>query len=468
MLEISHIAENSPAFKAGMKPGDRLATLNGEDVADQLDFQYHLDPGDNLLEMASGELIDIYTQTASRESLGIEFVPMEIRRCGSNCVFCFVNQLPRGLRRDLYTKDDDFRLSFLDGCFITGENLSEIDISRILKLRLSPLYFSVHAAEPETRGKMFGKNSPAPVLPLLSRFASSGISLHIQIVVCPGLNDGPMLEKTLDELAELGDSIESVGVVPVGLTKFRKDLPLLKPVDKKAATEVLGIIAGHNRSNTGNEGRVVASDEFYILAGVDFPGVESYGEFPQIGNGVGLTVWWESIFRETEMEMHRMINSSEKIESGYVNGDHPPVDVLFITGELAAPYISTFGKNISLINRKLNIKTLAVQNRFLGRSISISALLGGADIARTIRNQEKSPEVDSEGMKRETSSARFAVLPPELMNNDGITLDGMTLANISETSGAPCVCAPGDPHELAGLLVSLYQDDRPYPSGEGK
>jgi len=459
MLKISHVIKNSPAYKADIKRGDRLIRLNGERVTDHLDFLFHVEQGDNYLEFTSGELKEVFAQTASRDSLGIDFVPMEIRRCTSNCIFCFVSQLPKGLRKDLYIKDDDFRLSFLDGCFITGENLSEIDIERILQLRLSPLYISVHSTDPAVRGRLFGKKSPAPILPLLTRFASNGITLHLQTVICPGLNDGSALNKTLHELAGLGNSIASVGVVPVGLTKFRKKLFHIEPVDKKISGEVLDVIDAHNRNNPSLERRVAASDEFYIHAERELPRESYYGDYPQLGNGLGLIRWWERIFLEAEAIMSEAIGSSRELGYGRETSKNPSVLLFLLTGKLAAPFIAAFGESISRLSNRMKVETIAAENEFLGSSISVASLLGGGDVIREINKSiEEDSRPESGGKSDETIRSRFAVLPPDLLNDDGETLDGLTLIDIINATGTPCVIAPQHPAELARILSSLLLD----------
>ena len=291
MLEIISIEPGSIADELGLQTGDRLVRVNGEQVNDLVDYLVE-EPREALrieVERADGELWELDIEHDSEEPLGILLPHPEPRQCGNNCIFCFVHQLPRGMRPTLYIKDEDYRFSYLYGAYVTLTNLTEDDLKLILRKQLSPLYISVHAVDNKLRQKLLGK--PAPdVMPLMKTLVDGGIELHTQVVVCPGINDGAHLEQTLRELSALAPGVKSLAIVPVGLTGHRQRLPELRVHTRDEALELAAWI-GEKQSElleTLGTRFIFAADELYLRADEDFPTLDSYEELAQIENGVGL------------------------------------------------------------------------------------------------------------------------------------------------------------------------------------
>ena len=291
---ISHVDAGSPAEKAGVKPGETLLRVNGTPIIDVLDYQYYTyDPRLTLtLGTPAGRERTVKLKKGEGEPLGLAFETYlmdRVNSCANRCIFCFVDQLPKGMRDALYFKDDDARLSFLTGSYITMTNLSRREIERIIALKISPLHISVHASDPEMRAMLMGSPKGAGGMELMRRFADVGIVMHCQIVACPHINDGPALQKTMEDLIALYPSVASVSVVPVGLTKHRKGLFPLAPYTEARAAETVGQVerfAAACRSKYGS--RVFfCSDEFYLKAGLALPEDAFYEEYPQLENGGG-------------------------------------------------------------------------------------------------------------------------------------------------------------------------------------
>ncbi|MDE3150858.1 MAG: DUF512 domain-containing protein [Gemmatimonadota bacterium] len=290
MVKVSNVTSGSIAEELGITPGTELLSVNGREVRDFLDWEF-LTADDELVIEArqpGGEEIVFEIERPEGEALGVELVPPAVRRCANRCEFCFIEGLPKGLRKNLYVRDDDYRLSFAYGNFATLSNLKEHDFERILEYRLSPLYVSVHATPWEARKVLLNNPRVPNVMAQLTRLADGGIQFHTQMVVVPGLNDGDVLEQSLADLWSLGDAVMSVAVVPVGLTQF-SHLYTGKSMDAETAAGLLAHTerwAERARAERGNPW-VFGSDELYLLSGRPFPGPAHYGDFVQIENGVG-------------------------------------------------------------------------------------------------------------------------------------------------------------------------------------
>ena len=279
MLEMVSIEPGSIADQLGLQPGDRLVRVNGEQITDLVDFLIE-EPRETLqieVERADGEVWELDIEHHSEEPLGILLPHPEPKQCGNNCIFCFVHQLPRGMRRTLYIKDEDYRFSYLYGAYVTLTNLSEDDLQRILRKQLSPLYISVHAVDNTLRQRLLGQSAP-DLMPLMKTLVDGGITLHTQVVVCPGVNDGVHLEHTLDELIGLAPGVKSLAIVPVGLTGHRQGLPKLRVHTRAEADELVGWIAEKQAQLLEQLGTrfIFAADELYLKAELDFPGLEAY------------------------------------------------------------------------------------------------------------------------------------------------------------------------------------------------
>jgi len=287
-VRLTAVDPAGPAGAEGLRPGDRLIRANGRPVRDVIDYLYESGEEERRLEFRRARDGRPVVLTLAGEAAGIELEPPRTRVCRNKCIFCFVSQLPRGLRRTLYVKDEDYRLSFLFGNYITLSNLSEADRARILEQRLSPLYVSVHSVDPVKRRILLGGDAVPDILGELRRFVRGGIRIHAQAVVCPGINDGADLTRTVRSLARLHPGVESLAVVPVGLTRFHRNN--LVPVDREIARRTLARLRplmDRFRRDLGTP-FVMPSDEFYLKAGRGVPGADFYGDYPQIENGVGM------------------------------------------------------------------------------------------------------------------------------------------------------------------------------------
>ncbi|MCL2678616.1 MAG: DUF512 domain-containing protein, partial [Clostridiales bacterium] len=293
---ITQVSENSIAAELGFSPGDKVLLINGHPLQDLIDYRYHsaAERLELLLEKPGGEKTLYEIEKEAGEDPGLLFgenVFDGMRLCANNCLFCFMEQLPAGCRPSLYLKDDDYRLSFLQGNFITGTNLTEADLARIEELALSPLYISIHASGEEARRRLLRSPKAGEIMPLLRRLRQAGIGFHGQIVLCPGINDGAVLERTYRDLLSLRPHLLSLALVPVGLTAHRKNNGLI-PYTEQGAAALLEK-AGRWQKEAGEENFLFLADEFYLLARKKIPPHRHYEDFPQLENGVGMTrLFW--------------------------------------------------------------------------------------------------------------------------------------------------------------------------------
>jgi putative radical SAM enzyme (TIGR03279 family) len=359
--------------------------------------------------------------------LGLAVEDAPTRTCGNACTFCFVDQLPRGLRPSLYVKDEDYRLSFSYGNYVTLTNLSDEDYGRIATQRLSPLYVSVHATDDAVRRAMLGNDEAPPILPSLRRLTDAGIRVHAQAVLCPGVNDGDVLERTLEGLFGLGDAIESVAVVPVGLTAHREGLPAIAELSGDDAGRALDTVARwQERHLAAGRGRTVyAADELYMRAGRALPPREDYDDLPQLENGVGL-------LRSFEAELE---------ERAPLLGDRvdPPLSVVLVTGKLAAGFIAEAVERVLGGVDGLTVQVVASGNTLLGPSVTVAGLLSGADMAEALRGATQND---------------VHLLPGAAFNDDGVSLDDMTPEEVAAAAGRERVVATDD---LVGAIRSAVE-----------
>ncbi len=392
MLKIANIIPGAPADSGELKPGDKLLTINGVEVKDFIDFRYAEAEEELKIAFLRGE--KQFTLAINKEidqNLGLEFEPDRIIRCRNKCIFCFCHNNPRQLRRSLYVKDDDYRYSFLHGSFITMTNLAEADIERIISLRLSPMYISVHATDIDTRKQLFGRDNVPSVMPVLKRFAENGIEFHCQVVVVPGYNDNDILYKTADDLASLRPYASSLAVVPVGLTNFSR--PDLRSVGPKSALELINAVNDF-RLGYGEPGNqfAYAADELFIKAGLSIPEIDYYDDFPQIENGIGMVRDFLDTFPRK------------------------------IPANIGGYWVTS--RSMSFIWRKylmpkydLDIKLIPVTNELFGPKVTVSGLLSGRDILNTLK-------------RRKLKTDQPIVLPPNCLNHDGLFIDDLTVADL--------------------------------------
>ncbi len=391
-----------------MRAGDAVIEVNGCPVEAELDFVFHAATTDvSLLVVRRGALRRFDLVREGGQSLGLSFVPVPVRRCRNRCVFCFIDQLPSGLRRSLYVKDEDFRHSFLYGNFVTLTGLRDSDIDRIVSMRLSPLYVSVHATDHAVRNRLLGNARAPDIVSQLRELGRCGIRFHTQVVVCPGLNDGPVLRRTLRDLLALGDPLMSIGVVPVGLTRFRRTP--LAPVTAQRARAIVGALmraSDGDRSRTGVR-RVFPADELLLKAGHDIPPASFYEEYPQIENGIGLV---RTFLDDLE--------GSPRAAPG--KGDRRRGTTVVVTGVSAYPFVRDAVERLT--TGAADAVTLAVPNRFFGESVTVAGLLCARDVLRELRGLHPR-RIDT------------VVLPASMFNDRGYTLDSYSPRRISREGG---------------------------------
>jgi putative radical SAM enzyme (TIGR03279 family) len=376
---ITCVDRGSPAEKFGIRAGDKLVRVGGNQIRDVFDLMFHSYEDSVEVELErGGKSLSVRVLKREGENLGLGFETYLMdkpRSCANNCIFCFIDQMPPGMRESLYFKDDDARLSFLQGNYITMTNLSERDVERIIKMRISPVNISVHTTNLELRVKMLGNKRAGKSLEYLSLLARSGISVNAQIVLCPGYNDGAELEKTLCDLYALCPGINSVSVVPVGITRYREGLCDLRQITEKEAEETIRLVdAIGERCLDEGFGRVFyCSDEIYITARRELPAVEFYEEFPQIENGVGMAALFTGEFRDCVERLDR---------------DTAAERFTLATGVLFEPILS---KMVDLLRNKCNNisgDVAAIKNKFFGESITVSGLITGRDLIEGLRGRE--------------------------------------------------------------------------------
>ena len=407
-MKIERIYENSLAIKFGLRVGDDLVEINNHPIRDILDFRFWSDEDETFLKIRRNGQDYEYQTDGGLVDFGVEFTPMKFRRCGNKCIFCFVDQNPNGLRNSLYFKDEDFRLSFLYGNYVTLTNTSRSDLNRIVEQRLSPLYISVHATDAEIRKRIFGLRRDDRLMQKLEFLAQQKIEMNVQIVLCPGINDGTVLDNTLTMLAKYHPWIKTVAIVPVGLTKHRLGLPQIRPVDEQYAAQIVDWVEERADSFVTLFGSnfVYLADEFYLLAQKPLPKTERYEGFDQIENGVGMTRYMLDAFAEERQEFPAKMPR--------------PTRLSLVTGKLAEPIIS--GKIASLLRSITNlfVQVISVPNGFFGDSVTVSGLLVGQDIHTTLKEYELGDMV---------------WLPGNCINHDGLFLDDWTPQELENKLG---------------------------------
>jgi len=379
-MKISEVSKTGVCYELDININDELIKINGKSF-DCLDYIYY-NSGEYVvltIKKPDGEIIDFEIEKDENEDLGLSFLDFEIKpkACSNKCIFCFIEQLPKNLRKSLYFKDDDFRLSFISGCYITLTNLKRNDIQKIITQQLSPLYFSIHSMNKEIRQKMLNYKSDCDIEKLLELFSDNGIQMHCQIVVCKNINDGQNLIETVRALEKFYPNVKTVAIVPVGLTKYREKLTKLEPIDKESA---LSIILDIEKLQKGyiekfNEPFVYLSDEFYVKADLPTKDYEFYGEFYQIENGVGLFAKFEREFNERFFELdYNILNKNSN------------KNFCIITSVNAENFIKKLSEKLKA---KLNCKidVLAIKNNFFGNSVTVAGLICGCDIIEQFNNK---------------------------------------------------------------------------------
>lgn len=473
---IKAVDLNSIARELGIKEGDSLVSIDHEAVVDVFDYSLKTNSAELIVEIEkeNGEIIEFDIEKDEFEDLGIVFEqPLMAagKSCANRCVFCFIDQMPSNMRESLYFKDDDIRLSFLSGNYVTLTNIGDKELDRIISYKLSPVNISVHATNPELRVRMLGNKNAGAVLDQLGRITRAGIWINCQIVLCPGINDGLELQRTLQDIFALGDKVMSVAIVPVGLTRYRTAncLPDINPVGRTDALEIIKTVDHWQKVMLGDRGEriIFASDEIYIKAGVDFPPADEYEGFPQLENGVGIVPLFLKEMHDGINKRIRRDNKRKNINGIQIssirknnnnktrnmlkrnseNTDIPVTksgDILIVTGVDAKPYIEKFTAGLTgLYGPKFEV--MAIPNRFFGETVTVAGLVTGSDIVYELDRSDACEKYSK-------------VIIPSCMLRSGedVFLDGMSVSDVQNETEMGILCVEPTGEGLLGGLDKLF------------
>lgn len=428
---IRKVEEGSIAWELELVPGDELLSINGQPVEDVFDYHYLVNDEyiELLVKKADGEEWELEVEKEFEEDLGIEFESSlmdEYRSCRNKCVFCFIDQMPPGMRETLYFKDDDSRLSFLQGNYVTLTNMSDHDIDRIIRYHLAPINISFHTTNPQLRCRMLNNRFAGDIFPKVQRLYEAGIEMNGQIVLCKGLNDGEELERSIRELAEYLPHLKSVSVVPVGLSRYRDGLYPLEPFTREDAESVIFVIETWQKRLYEEYGLhfIHASDEWYLLAERELPSEEAYDGYLQLENGVGM-------LRLLEEEVREALAGLE--------ADDRRLELSFATGALAYPYIRRYADRIQEIFPGVRIHGYAVKNDFFGERITVSGLLTGQDIITQLSGKPL---------------GEYLLLPCNLLRSgENVFLDDVTVEQAEEKLNVPVKIVESDGASLVSAVL---------------
>lgn len=434
-VKINGVKKNSICDIKGISAGDELLKINGKEIMDVLDFDFYMAEQNITMtfKCSDGKYKVIKTNNTN---CGLEFETYLMDKqhhCKNKCIFCFIDQLPKGLRPSLYFKDDDSRLSFLFGNYITLTNISEHEIERIIEMHISPVNISVHTTNPELRVQMMKNKNAGESLKIIKRLADAGIQMNTQLVLCPGINDGNELRRSIEELSALYPSVQSIAAVPVGLTKFRDGLEKLEPYNKETAGEVIDIIEEYSAKfrNEYGTGLVYPADEFFIKAERDLPNEEYYDDYPQLDNGVGLVrSFYNDFLYELEDCNENPTNKKVTLATG--------VDFYPYLCELCKKAEEKFG---------IEINVQKIINNFFGETITVSGLVTGQDIANQLKN---------------TDLGDYLLLPSSMISdytnhteNKNKFLDDMTVEELEEALNTKIILTHGNGGQLLRDILGV-------------
>lgn len=429
---ITNVENGSLCQKAGIVPGDTVMAVNGHDIADVLDYRFYITDSRVSLKIKGrdGRIKRITLKKDEYDDIGLEFGTylMDSKRsCRNGCVFCFIDQMPPGMRESLYFKDDDARLSFLMGNYVTLTNMEERDVSRIIEMHISPINVSVHTTNPELRVKMMRNKHAGESLKILGRLAEAGIKLNCQLVLCRGLNDGDELKRSLSDLGALFPSVESIAAVPVGLTRYREKLYPLEPFDRDSAAQVVRIMEDYGSGFLKMHGTrlVYAADEFYLKAGLKIPDADFYEDMSQLENGVGLMAGLESSFAAALSLFDWEKPGRER-------------KVSIATGEAAAPFIERLAEKVCERARWLDCKVYTIFNDFFGRNVNVAGLVTGGDLVKQLEGKELGEQL---------------LIPSVMLKQDeDIFLDDVTLDEVRKRLGVGVTAVENDGFALLDAM----------------
>ncbi len=431
-VKITGIAPHSPAERSDIKAGDVLISINKNPIVDVLDYRFYMTDShlELLLHNENKELRTVNICKGEYDDLGLEFETYLMDKqmgCRNKCIFCFVDQTPKGMRPSLYFKDDDTRMSFLFGNYTTLTNMKDGDIERIIKMHISPINISVHTTNPELRVEMMGNPSAGEKLRYIKMLTDGGIKVNSQLVLCPGINDGEELERSIRELSALCPNLQSIAVVPVGITKHREGLYPLRCFTAEEAKRVVEVTEHWgDKLGAEQESRIVyASDEFYLLAGLPIPEPEFYGDFDQLDNGVGLLALLEQEFRSALMQ----------------TGDFTEEKTITIaTGELACPMMKKLSSMVMEKYPSVKITVEKIVNDFFGHTVTVAGLVTGQDLITQLKGKELGKQL---------------LIPSTMLRHEQDRfLDDVTREEVEAALAIPLVTTENDGFDLLEKILS--------------
>lgn len=439
---IKEVLPESIAEEVGIEVGDFLLSINDKEIEDIIDYRF-LSADEEItlqVEKASGEIWDIEIEKDYGEELGLEFgggIMDKAKSCSNKCVFCFIDQLPKGMRNTLYFKDDDSRLSFLQGNFVTLTNMKEADIDRIIKYQISPINISVHTTNPELRVKMLHNRFAGEINERMKRLSEAGIKMHAQIVCIPEMNDGEELKKTIKDLYKLYPQVNNVAVVPIGITKFRENLAPVKTFTKETSRNTIKMVEKLQNKflKEVSEPFVRLSDEFYLVAGEEIPGQEFYADYTQIEDGVGITRYFKSSI-ESQLD-YLDLNKKGRYT--------------VVTGALAYNEVKNAMAKITEKNNDIIINVEKVTNDYFGETITVSGLLTGTDIIKHFKDNIDTPYL----IMPDNMFRRGYELAPE----EHIMLDDVTIPMIEEELGVKVIPCDYTGDGFISLINSFNEEE---------
>lgn len=431
---IIKVESGSIAEEMGIEPGDVLLEINNKEIKDVFDYGYLTE--DEYIEVCirkpDGEEWLLEIDKDENEDLGIVFergLMDKAHSCKNKCIFCFIDQLPKGMRKSLYFKDDDSRLSFLHGNYITLTNMSDEDLDRIIFYHLSPINISVQTTDPELRVKMLKNPNAINLMPRLKKLAEHKIEMNFQIVLCKGINDGKYLDKSIEELSAFIDPARCMSIVPFGMTKFREGLPQIELFDKEGARQVIKQVEGWQKKFLKEKGTRFAflGDEFYLMAGLPLPSDEAYEGYPQLENGVGMLTLMRCEFDEA---------------FGNIKGDNKKRTLSIATGMASFDFISSLACDIMKIMAETHIDVYAIENNFFGTTITVSGLMTGTDIIEQLKGREL---------------GKYLLVPENALRDDNKTrfLDDVDIMQIEEELNVKLVISSNNGAEFLQQIIDL-------------
>lgn len=433
-VKISNVKKHSVCAIKGVVAGDELLKINGNEIMDVLDYDFYMAEGQVRLTFKCADGFKVIK--ANSQNCGLEFdtyLMDKQQHCKNKCIFCFIDQLPKGLRESLYFKDDDSRLSFLFGNYITLTNISEHEIERIIEMHISPVNISVHTMNPELRVQMMKNKNAGKSLEIIKRLADAGIKMNTQLVLCPGINDGAELRRSIEELSSLYPAVQSIAAVPVGLTKFRDELSKLEPYNKQTAGETIDIIEEYSnkfRKEFGT-GLVYPADEFFIKAERELPTADYYDGYPQLDNGVGMV---------------RSFNDEFLDELDFCNEKPINKKVTLATGSDFYPYLHKLCKKAEE-KYGIEIGVKKIINNFFGETITVAGLITGQDLAEQLENCD---------------IGDYLLLPSSMISdytnhteNKNKFLDDMTVEELEKALNTKIILTNGDGGQLLRDILGV-------------